>query len=88
MPDEPKQCRSCHANIRFLKLNAKKPDGKNKYAVVNYEPLKVWVHVGGNWVVVSAYQDHHANCPDAEQYRKAPSQQRSTPSDDDFGIPF
>lgn len=85
MPEEQKTCRSCQALIRFLKLDSKKPDGKNRYAIVDEKPLKVWVSVGGHWTVAQAYQDHHASCPNAQEYRKPEPAQGQV---DEFDMPF
>jgi len=87
MAEEQVLCKSCQAKIKFIKLNSKKPDGKNRYAIVDLKPLKVWVYVGGNWTTAEAFQDHHASCPNAEQFRQ-PEQQQQQPEQDGFDLPF
>lgn len=83
---EQAKCRGCGADIRFFDLGTSK-DGKKKWAVCDQKPLKVWVAVGNRMIVTEAYQDHHAVCPNAQDFRK-PKEQPPEQAYTEDNVPF
>lgn len=64
------KCRSCKANIFYIKY-------KGKAHPINAMPRKVFVPVGENkfgsvssWELMYGYESHFATCPDAAKWRK------------------
>lgn len=80
-------CKSCHAEITWIKTPAGKPHP------LNAAPVKVWVPTFAgyfertgqgeravqSWRLVDGYTSHFATCPNAEAHRKP----RATRDDDD-----
>ena len=80
MPEyEQQKCRGCQAPIRFIKIGWDSEKSKAKYAVVEEKPLGAHTQkIGGVWQQTFIWQDHHGNCPNAQDFRKpkeAPEEQ-------------
>ena len=87
--EEIRKCRSCQAEVRFLKLAPKKgEEGKFNWAIVDFAPRKVWIRIGKRWVVTTGFEDHHATCPHADQHRAPQASQdtQDAPAEDEYGF--
>jgi len=58
------ECRGCHAPVYFI------PTKTGGRAIVDRKKVKVWISDGDLWYVRAGYQDHHATCPNADEFRK------------------
>jgi hypothetical protein len=57
------KCRSCGADVYFLKT------ASGKFAIVNAKPEKRYVMRDGVAIVEPTFLDHHATCPQSDQWR-------------------
>ena len=64
------QCKSCKAEIKWIKT----PAGKNH--PVDAKPVQVWIknendlYPGDSFKPVTGYASHFATCPQASQHRR------------------
>jgi hypothetical protein len=73
--DNRGECRSCKADILWIKSRQK--DGTTKNVPVNAVARMMWVLVesnnptyGSSWKLVKAFESHFVTCPDADKFRK------------------
>ena len=61
-------CRSCKADILWIK--SKQKDGTFKNVPVNAVARMMWVEMDETWKLIKAYESHFVTCPNAKDFRK------------------
>ena len=57
-------CRSCGAEIRWIKTSGM------KLHPINDDPIERWVMLNGIWVFKTTYSSHFSTCPQADAWKK------------------